>query len=408
MTATWPPAPVSNLREWGDGPLPLAGVRVIECDSGIAGAFAGRLLALYGARVLRIEPPAGDALGRLGPFAGDRPAGPGGWYRFLNSGKHSVSLDLGTATGRRLLTALLGQADTLIEEWSSVERGALGPLSRSFPKLAIISITPTGITASGQLPAVAPDLLLQAAGGWMYAMGEPDRAPLSAAGPAAPIVAGLYAAIATLAAVQQQRGGAFELSNLEAVTTTLIYDMVGYGYSGVVRGRAGRRYTSGQVLITTLPCKDGYVGLHAAVQWQWRALCGWVGRPELAADPRFQTPAARAANAEALDAILLPFFAERTAMELYHEGQSRRIPVSLIPSPDQVLASPQLAARSFWSTLAFDDQRVVQAPGAPYRFDGAAPSPGPPPRPGADTVEVLATLGIGGRAPAILRAGGVI
>ena len=221
-------------------------------------------------------------------------------------------------------------------------------------------LTPWGLDNpwSGR-PASA--LLLQAAGGWMAAVGTPGEEPLGPPGDQALFVAGLFGAIAALAFPAGR--GLVDVSMAEAVAATTIYDAVAFQYFGTTRERAGERFSHAQSTLVTLPCRDGWVGIHCALHGQWIALAKLIGHPELVSDPRFAAPLERAANIVELDSYLLPWLSERTRFQAYHELQAARIPASAHPTLDEVLASPQMAARDAWREVVTPAGRRLRVPG---------------------------------------------
>ena len=191
---------------------------------------------------------------------------------------------------------LLDGADLLIENFAPGTLAAL--VSRlttiaKFPKLSVISISnfgQDGPERDGRLN----DLVLFARGGWTFPVGERDREPLTPPGSLAQYVAALYGAIAAMQALAARdlglgHGQHLDVSILEATVATMIYETVTFQSTGIVRGRAGKRFAVGPFLIVTLKCKDGYAGLHCVTDKQFEGLCDLMGRRELASDPRFNT-----------------------------------------------------------------------------------------------------------------------
>ena len=380
--------------------LPLAGVRALTAGAGVAGAYAGRLLARFGADVAIVEPPGGDPIRRLSPFPGDVP-GPetGGWWLFLAAGLRSITLNLATPMGRRLLAGL--PADVVLAPPSLLDALRHRPL-------VLLSPYGAGVTEGSALSTRPSDLALAAVGGWMLSSGEAKREPLMPPSPAVQVAAGLFAAIAALHLLRVGGAGRADLALAETVAATGIYETTAFSYRGLVRERTGPRYSSALVLNTTLRCADGFVGLHLNTQRQWKELCAMMDRPELADDPRFRTGALRAANVAELDAIVLPWAASRRALDLYHEGQRRRVPFSLIPRPSEVLASPQLAARGYFYDIAHPVAGLLRMPGAPFRFDGDTGRPGRAPLLGEHSASLLAEAGVAAGDMPRLRAAGVL
>jgi len=232
----------------------------------------------------------------------------------------------------------------------------------------VIWLTPWGLdNAWSEYPA--SNLALYAAGGWMSAVGHPEREPLAPSGSQAWFIAGAFAAIAALehGAYGTPQRGLVDVSALESVTATMIYDYVAFQYYGRPRGRANERFSANQPLLTTLPCKDGYIGIHSALHNQWVALAALIGHPELVSDPRFASPLDRAANVAELDGYLLPWLAERTRWQVFHELQSHHIPCSAHPGMGEVLDSPHLRARDSWERVVTPSGRKLKVPGNPVR-----------------------------------------
>jgi crotonobetainyl-CoA:carnitine CoA-transferase CaiB-like acyl-CoA transferase len=244
-------------------------------------------------------------------------------------------------------------------------------ISRIAATMPVVWITPWGIDST-IAEAAATDLLLHAAGGWMSAVGEPGREPLGPPDAQGRFTAGLYGAIAAIAPDvfdAYNSNGITDVAVVESIAATMIYDVVTHQMHGPVRQRAGNRFSRPNCTLVTLPCKDGHVGLHIALYRQWLAACTLIGHPELPYDPRFADPLERMGNTADLDEqYLLPWLAERTRWEVYHQFQAARIPASALPTVDEVLASPHLAARkSFVSVVAPGGTRL-QVPGAPARI----------------------------------------
>ncbi|MCC7364652.1 MAG: CoA transferase [Dehalococcoidia bacterium] len=336
----------------------LTGNRFDVRSYGIGAAYAGWLLRELGADV--------DHRTALDP------GGLGAWL--AEGGAFEAGPGLARRSGAMLIT------DAPV---TAANRAALEGLASEGP---VTWITPWGL-AGEWAERPASDLALYAASGWMSAVGDADREPLAPPGAQVQFIGGLYAAIAALVTP----AGSREITDvplIESLAATLIYDTVSFQYHGLTRERAGNRFSPAQPTLVTLPCKDGHVGIHAALHGQWMALIELVGHPELAQDPRFAMPLDRAANHEALYGYILPWLRERTRLQAYHELQAVRIPSSFMPDVVEVLDSPQLAAREAWRDVALPGGPQVRLPGAPFRVlaanepQPASGEPGPW-RPGA-------------------------
>ncbi|MGO9455061.1 MAG: CaiB/BaiF CoA transferase family protein [Candidatus Binataceae bacterium] len=397
----------------------LSDIRVVDLTHFIAGPYATKLLADYGAEVIKVEPPWGEGGRRLGPFRANRPARDrGGLFAFLNTNKLGITLNLKHQSGRDALLGLLRDADLLVENFAPGTLDKLGlrsdDLLAQFPRLSIISISNFGQNGPDR-DAVLNDLTLFARGGWTYPVGEPDREPLTPPGSLAQYIGGLYGAIAamqaTLACDVAQRGGQqVDISLLEAAVATMIYETVTFQYSGIVRERAGKRFAMGPFLIVTLKCRDGYAGLQCVTDKQFEALCGLMGAPELARDERFASALARMVNNNALLEIVERFFLGHDRAWLYREGQGRAIPIVPIPSVAEVLEWEQTKARGFFETIDDPELGAIRIPGAPLRFSSHQPEPSrPAPRLGEHNLAILgARLGLGSAEIERMRGAGTI
>jgi crotonobetainyl-CoA:carnitine CoA-transferase CaiB-like acyl-CoA transferase len=378
----------------------LDDIRVVDLTHFIAGPYATKLLADYGAEVIKVEPPWGEGGRRLGPMRidGDAALDRGGLFAFLNTNKVGITLDLKDSTGRAALLKLLGEADLMVENFAPGTLGRLGlapaDLLGSFPRLSIISISNFGQDGP-ERDAILNDLTLFARGGWTYPVGEAHREPLTPPGSLAQYIGGLYAANAALQAILAREiagrpGQHVDISVLEAAVATMIYESVTFQYTGIVRERAGRRFAVGPFMIVTLKCRDGYAGLQCVTDKQFDALCEMMGRAEMARDPRFATALQRMVNNDALLEIIERFFLEHDRHWLYREGQARAIPLVPIPTIAEVLEWEQTRARQYFETIDDPALGPIRIPGAPLRFSSHRPRPSrPAPRLGEHNREIL-------------------
>ncbi|MEO8540273.1 MAG: CoA transferase [bacterium] len=341
----------------------LAKSRFIVRSHGIAAAYCGWLLRSLGAEVEHetLLDPEG-----LGAFLGQ-------------GAKFSATLSQAAA----------GDATLITDAPVSIER--IASLREVASTRRVIWITPWGLENDSSLEPDS-DLALYAASGWMASVGDPDGEPLAPPDSQCRFIAGLFAAIAALEPIANPAAaapGLVDVPVIEALVATLIYDPVSFQYYGMIRGRAGNRFSRAQPLLATLACADGFIGLHSALHNQWVALAELMGHPEIVEDPRFAKLADRAANVAQLDdEFLLPWLSRRSRWQAYHDFEAARIPASGHPTMPELLASPQLNARESFDEVTTPAGATLRVPGGPVRVRSESGPAAPPPsggpwRPGA-------------------------
>ena len=162
-----------------------------------------------------------------------------------------------------------------------------------------------------------------------------------------------------------------EVSIQEALVATSLYDFVAFSYSGFVRQRSGKQFHAAFPNLVTLPCADGYVGVHAGLPHQIVALLELVERPDLASDARFRNIPSLATCADELHAALIPWMRDRKKWDIYHAAQARGIPLSPIPSAQEVVEWVQLKERRAFIEIERPGGGTVSIPGPPSRESGA-------------------------------------
>jgi crotonobetainyl-CoA:carnitine CoA-transferase CaiB-like acyl-CoA transferase len=373
---------------------------VVEIAGSVAGGYAGKLFAGFGATVLLIEPPGGAEQRRAGEALGEF----GTLFAYLATGKRSICLDLGVASGRALLERLLQRADVVIES-SSPEPLAPVTRARVDERLVRLYISPFGLTGpySGYRSTPFTDY---AAGGQMFLTGEPDREPLQGAGRQPEYAAGTYGFIATMAALryraQSGAGQTIDVSHMEAMASMHQWTSVKYTHTGTIEHRIGNRYSSAHP-ITIYPCKDGFVAISAAGDESTARLLAVMGYTHLLDDPRFASGLDRLDNYAAFDAEIQPWLLEHTVAEIVGIAQDVRVPVGPVPGMLALLEDAHLASRDFWDTLEVAG-RPLRFPGAPFRLSRHPWQVAPPPRAGESTRAALEESGAS-RLDALRQAG---
>lgn len=393
----------------------LHGLRTLDLGPGIAPAFCAKLLADYGADVIKVEPPGrGDPTRRTGPFAGNEPhAEKSIPFLYLNTGKRGVTLDYSGASGQAILNRLLDDADVVIEGYSPLETAGTPldyeNLSRARPRLVVTSVTPFGQDGPYR-DFQATDIVTCAMSGLMYHSGDSDREPLRNALNQSLYVAGANAAAAALAAVFARlasgQGQRVDVSVAECLASHLAQPVPYYNYMGAEKGR---RPVRGSGFEELMPARDGYVVPSVQGSQPWETVAGLIGHEELQ-DPKFASGAGRIAHGEELKALLLEGLAQWDRLPLFLASGERRLVFGMAQDAADLLACPHLAARGFFREI--DHPAAGRAP-YPGRGAAIAELPDAPPSPapllGQHNPEIYGeALGYSAADLAALRYAGVI
>ena len=364
----------------------LSELTVLDLSQHVAGAYTGKLLAAFGAEVIKVEPPGeGDVARKVGPFP-DNEVDPeaSALYLYLNTGKQGLTLDISSDEGASVLKELVAQADVLVENFvpGTMESMDLdySTLSAINPRLVMASISNFGQT--GPYRNYRADTMVEMAlSGQMYVNGHPDREPLSSTGYQPSYQAALYAysgiVAALLARDRDGTGQHVDISIQEAMASEHQFTLNGFTATGRIRMRAGNRY--GSVHPTTiLPCKasngkPGLVSLGISDPTQYVLFLQLLDMSELLDDPRFANPTLCANNHEEFNALINPWFMEHTAEEIVHALQDNRIPAAFVNEVNEVLEDPQYEYRGFWREIDHPTAGTNRYAGLPYHLTEAPP-----------------------------------
>jgi formyl-CoA transferase len=275
----------------------------------------------------------------------------------------------------RLIMVSMPSRGTVGPFITDLSLGAMEALPRG-RRLVYTSIRPFGLDGP-HAEWVWTEITVEALAGVMAVVGDPDRPPLKVGGAQAQYLGGLNAAVGTLLALEDRDrtglGQVVDISMQESLLTVLGNIPLLYSHLGVVARRIGSRHHRTHPT-TIFPCKDGFVGIAAQTHPQWEALCLLLDRPEILLDSRFTTGVQRAENADALDALLLPWFMARTRDEVMHACQCRRIPVGSSCTIPELLEDPQFAASEFFTQVEHPKTGPAAYPGLAFRMDSIAPT----------------------------------
>ncbi len=336
---------------------PLKGVKVLDLSRILAGPTCTQLLGDLGATVIKIENPAtgGDDTRQWGPpyveDADGNRSDLSAYFMSSNRNKKSVALDIATPEGQAEIRRLASHADILIENFKPGGLAKYGldyaSLSKEFPSLVYCSISGYGQTGpNASKPGY--DLMAQGYGGIMSLTGDPEGAPMKVGVGIADVMCGMYACVGILAALRHRdltgEGQQIDLALVDAQIAWLINEGVNYLTSGDVPQRRGNGHPN-IVPYEVYQTADGHVILAVGNDSQFRRLCGFIEKPELADDPRFATNPARLEHRDALNAVLRPAVQALQTSCVIAGLEGLKVPVGPVRTLDQVFASDQVAAR---------------------------------------------------------------
>jgi formyl-CoA transferase len=377
---------------------PLAGIRVLELGSLIAGPFCGKTLADFGAEVIKIEPPGeGDPLRRWRRLRN----GVSLWWHVQSRNKRSLTCDLRTPQGQEIVRRLAARCDIAIENFrpGALEKWNLGweELSRANPKLVLVRIS--GYGQSGpyrERPGFAA--IAEALAGLRYVTGFPDRPPVRPNLSIGDTIASLHGVIGALLALHHIKSGGkgqvIDVALHEAVFNCMESLLPEYDAQGYVRERSGSALP-GIAPSNLYPCKDGaYVLIAGNADSLYRRLMSAIGRADLRDDPALARNDGRAAQMERIDAAIAEWTSRFSQEEVLLQMEKAEVPAGRIYSAADIAADPHFAARGMIQEIVAGDGEPLKVPGIVPKLSatpGAIRSPAP--KLGEHTEQVLKEIG---------------
>jgi CoA:oxalate CoA-transferase len=377
---------------------PLAGIFIVDLTRVLAGPYCTMVLADLGARVVKVESPAGDDARRIGPFVN----GVSAYFASLNRGKQSIALDLKDAADRAIFDALVARADVLIENFRPGVMQRLGygweVLAAKHPSLVMASVSGFGQTGP-YATRPAYDVVVQAMGGIMSLTGELGGEPARVGTSLGDIGAGLFSAIGIQAAlVERARTGVgrhIDVGMLDCQVAMLENAIARYRATGNVPGPLGTRHPS-IAPFQALRASDGHVVVAAGNDALFAKLCAAIGRSALASDARFVSNALRTENVDALAVELETVLATAGVTHWLERLEAAGIPCGPLNDVAAVLDDPQVRARNMIVSSEDPTAGTLTLAGNPVKLSGVEDPPTRPAAPAldADRQALLDELGL--------------
>jgi formyl-CoA transferase len=377
----------------------LQGIRVVDMTHNQAGPACAQMLGFLGADVIKLEEPKAGDVART--VHADKKNSDSLFFLLFNANKKSLTLNLKSDDGKRLFTEVIKQSDVLIENFGpgAMERLGLGweVLKELNPRLIYATIK--GFGSYGPYAGFKSyEPVAQAMGGAMSVTGFPDNPPTLVLPAIGDSGTGMQMAIGILAALQQRhttgKGQHVEVSMQDAVVNIIRVSLRDHQRQGRPMERHGNQLGR-TVPGTTYACAPGgpndYVIVLAQPQ-MWKAMCGAMGRPELADDPRFAAPDARWENRDALNAIVEEWTRKHTKHEVMRSLGDAGVPCGACQDTGEVLADPHLKAREMVVDIDYPTRGVYQTVGCPVKMSDSPAEITRPPLLGEHTDELLTSL----------------
>ena len=372
----------------------LSGVKVLDMSRILAGPWCAMALGDLGADVIKVEnPDGGDDTRHLGTAieGGERT-----YYLCVNRNKRSIAIDFRTPEGQKIIRDLAAQSDVFIENYKLGDLARYGldyeSLRALNPRLVYLSISGYGREGSNAA-RLGYDFILQGESGLMSVTGDPDGPPMKVGVPFVDITTGTYAAQAVLAALlARERTGEGQLIDI-ALFDCALANLSIIASNALLLGTVPKRYGNTHVDISpyeTFPCSDGDIIITVANDAQFQRLCHALGRPDLAADPRFLTNDGRLKNKLELRKLLIACLAPRTRDQWYEALREVDVAAGSVRNVSEAIEVAAGSGREMVVEVPHPTAGSVKLIGSPIKLRGTPVVPTvAPPTLGQHTDEIL-------------------
>ena len=380
---------------------PLAGVKVLDLSRVLAGPWATQILGDLGATIYKIEQPGqGDDTRRWGPPFLQDGSRDSAYYLCANRNKYSIAIDLASSEGADLIRRLAKECDIVVENFRV---GGLAKYGLDYPSLRAINprLVYCSITGFGQDGPYKDrggyDFLIQGMSGLMSVTGRPDDVaggvPMKVGVPVSDLFTGLYATIATLAALRHAErtgiGQQIDCALLDTQVSLLANQASNYLNGGMQPRRLANEHPN-TVPYQDFHCADASILVALGNDRQFRAFCTLIGLPGLPDDPRFVDNAGRSTNRTALQEEMGRAIATWRSDDLIAAMEAAKLPGGKVNEIPDILADPQIAHRELIREMERSDGTEIKVLGFPAKLsETPADYRRAPPRSGEDTIVVL-------------------
>jgi CoA:oxalate CoA-transferase len=380
----------------------LSGIRVLDLTNVLAGPYCAYQLALLGADVIKVEHPTGGDLARqLGASPELNRAGMGASFLAQNAGKRSVTLDLKKEPDRERFLDLVATSDALVENFRPGVMARLGlgydALKSVRPGLVYCAISGFGQTGPMR-DNPAYDQIIQGLSGVMSITGTQETAPLRVGYPVCDTIGGLTGAFAIVSALLRRKtsgeGAFLDVSMLESTLSAMGWPVSNYLTAGVDPKPMGNENMTAAPS-GTFRTGDGLLNIAANKQEQFVTLCGLIGRPDLAHDPRFAERETRKKNRTELNVAIEEALSVRPASVWEETFNAAGVPAGRVLTIPEVLQEPQVAGREMTKRFegVLPEEKSLTVVRGGFLVDGQAPLPAaPPPKLGEHSQEILGSV----------------